>query len=37
MDNVVGIDYGSGEWAGWKGVKGKYWGNCNSINNKIFF
>ena len=28
-------DYGSGEWAGLRGRRGKKWDNCNSINNKI--
>ena len=35
MDNGVGIDYGSGEWVGWRGAKGKNWDNCNSANNKV--
>ena len=33
VDNAVGIDCGSTGQAEWRG---KYWDNCNSINNKIF-
>ena len=24
-------------WAGWRGVKGEKWDNCNSIINKYIF
>ena len=36
MDNSVGFDYGNGGWDRWRRAKGGNWGNCNSINNKIF-
>ena len=32
----MGTDCGSGGQAGWREAKGRNWGNCNSINNKIF-
>ena len=31
MDNGVGIDCGSGGWAGWRREKGENWDNCNRI------
>ena len=36
MDNSVGIDYGSGGQAGWRGVKVDKWDYYDSINNKKF-
>ena len=29
-------DVGGRGWAGWRGVKGGKWDNCNSIINKIY-
>ena len=29
MDNIVKIDYGSGEWDGMKKARGKIWDNSN--------
>lgn len=35
MGNGVGIDYGTGERDGQRGVKGGNWDNCNGINNNL--
>ena len=32
-DGGVGMDYGSGGWAGWRRAKGGKWDNCNRINH----
>ena len=34
MDNSVGIDCGSGAWAGWRRAKGGKWDNSNRITIK---
>ena len=34
MDNAGGLTMEVRGWAGWRRVKGEYWDNCNSINNK---
>ena len=34
INNGVGNDHGSREWAGWRRGKGGNWDKCNSINNK---
>ena len=30
-------DVGGSGCAGWRGIKGEKWDNCNSIINKIYF
>ena len=32
-----GGNVGGKGYAGWKGIKGGKWDNCNSIINKIYF
>ena len=34
---LQGGNVGEREWAGWSGVKGGKWDNCNSIINKYIF
>ena len=35
--NYKGRNVGGRGWAGWSGVKGRKWDNCNSIINKYIF
>ena len=37
MDMNYGGNVGGRGCAGWSGVKGRKWDNCNSIINKIYF
>ena len=34
---LLGWNVGGREWAGWSGVRGGKWDNCNSIINKYIF